>query len=336
MIRSITVGTVTAVATALIALSAAPAQAQLNGENLLGDTGVKNGTQSAPGWYLGSLNYRYHTDTIRNADGRRVIFDPNRSGSQTIHATVPLVIYVSKAKIFGANVGMMAVMPFANGTLEAPALGFEEKASTGPGDAYLVPLQLGWHTRRADVTAAFGLFAPTGRYDPDATDNLGKGMWSYELSLGTTIYLDRARTLSVSTTGFWETHSEKAGSAGATIGHGTSTGVTVGQIFTLEGGVAREFLHGAAHVGMAYYGQWKLTPDQLGIPADAAAAEAIGRHRVWALGPDVTIPLGTKSRLISLLNFRYLWEIGARMKTQGPSMLLTATFPVPSIKIPAK
>ena len=49
MIRSITGGIVTAVATALIALSAAPAEAQLNGENLLGDTGVKNGTQPAPG-----------------------------------------------------------------------------------------------------------------------------------------------------------------------------------------------------------------------------------------------------------------------------------------------
>jgi hypothetical protein len=38
--------------------------------------------------------------------------------------------------------------------------------------------------------------------------------------------------------------------------------------------------------------------------------------------------------LISLVNVRYFWEAGAQLKTQGQSLVVTAAFPVPSIKIP--
>lgn len=107
---------------AALTLMAAPAHAQLNGENLLGDMGVKSGTQPAPGFYVGNIFYRYRTETIRNASGDRITFDPNRSGNQTINVAAPIVIYVSRAKILGANYGMMAVVPLAKGALEAPAV----------------------------------------------------------------------------------------------------------------------------------------------------------------------------------------------------------------------
>jgi hypothetical protein len=321
---------------AVLILSAAPAYAQLNGENLLGDMGVKSGTQPEPGLYLGSLYYRYRTETIRNANGDRVTFDPNQRGSQTIHANVPLVIYVSRAKIFGANYGMMAVMPFANGALDAPAFGLTEDASNGPGDAYVMPIQLGWHGSRADVTTGFAFFAPTGRYEVDATDNLGKGMWSYEVSGGTTVFLDRRRTVSLATSAYWETHTKKKDTGDVRAGNVTLTGVRVGQLMTLEGGVGKSFLGGAASVGMAYYAQWKITADRFGVPVELPGDPSIDRHRVFAYGPDVTVPIALKSKLISLVNVRYLWETGARIKTEGPSFLLTATFPVPSIKIPVR
>jgi hypothetical protein len=68
----------------LVLLAATPAYAQLNGENLLGDTGVKNGSQPAPGFYVGNLYYRYGTETIKDADGERVTLDPFQRGSQTL------------------------------------------------------------------------------------------------------------------------------------------------------------------------------------------------------------------------------------------------------------
>ena len=164
MTKHLSIGVVLALAT----LVAAPASAQLNGENLLGDTGVKNGSQAAPGTYVGLLYYRYSTDTIRNKNGDVVSFDPSQPGSEVLHAVMPLFIYVTHKKVLGANYGMMTAMPFANATLEAPGFGFDSDVGEGPADLYVVPLQLGWHMPRADVISAFGLFAPTGRYTAGA------------------------------------------------------------------------------------------------------------------------------------------------------------------------
>ena len=315
------------------ALAAVPAQAQLNGENLLGDMGVKSGTQPEPGFYLSNIFYRYRADEITGPNGRTITLDPTQPGSHSINAAVPLMLYVSPKKLFGANIGMMAVMPFASGALEAPALGLSESASVGPSDLYVMPLQLGWHTQRADATAGVAFFAPTGRYSAGASDNIGKGMWSYEVSGGTTVYLDRQRSWSIAATGYWETHSGKDGEL--RIGQVPVTNVKVGQLFTLEGGVGKSFLGGAASIGMAYYAQWKLTADQMQV-AEAPVITLPDRHRVWGFGPDVTIPLASKSKLIALVNVRYLWEAGAQLKTEGQSLMVTTTFPVGGIRIPGR
>lgn len=318
----------------LATLVASPAQAQLNGENLLGDMGMKSGTQPEPGLFVGSIYYRYFTDTIKGPDGRQIVFDPTGQGQQTIHAAVPMTIYVTKKKVFGANFGMMAVMPFANGSLEAPGLGLTEEASTGASDLYVMPAQLGWHFSRADVTTGFAFFAPTGRHSAGASDNLGKGMWSYEVSGGTTLYLDRDRSISVSALASWETHTKKDGAV--TMGNVTIDEVKVGQLLSVEGGIGKSFLHGAASVGMAYYAQWKLTEDQMHVSAVPQTVGLPDRHQVWGIGPEIMIPIATKDRLISLVNVRYLWEMGARVKTQGQSLLVTTTFPVGGIKIGGK
>src|SRR5262245_19101130 len=119
---------------------ASPAHAQFNGENLLGDMGVKSGTQPEPGTYVSTIYYRYFADSIKAEDSTKSL-----EANQTINAGVPLVIYVSPKKLFGAHYSLMAVMPFANGSLEAPAYGLSGTATTGPSDLYVMPAQLGWH-----------------------------------------------------------------------------------------------------------------------------------------------------------------------------------------------
>jgi hypothetical protein len=312
-----------------MAMFATPAYAQLNGENLLGDMGMKSGSQPAPGFYLGTLYYRYKTESIKGSDGESLALDPTGNGQQTIQAAVPMAIYITKKKVLGANFGMMAVMPFANGALEAPGFGISDSASIGASDIYVMPAQLGWHKRTFDASAGFAFFAPTGRHTAGADDNLGKGMWSYELSGGTTFYFDEARSISVAATGYWETHTKKDGAVaveGLTIHD-----VKVGQLMTLEGGVGKSFLHGAASVGMAYYAQWKLTEDEFAV--SGLTLPVTDKHRVFGLGPDVTIPIATSTKLIALVNVRYLVEMGTQTKTQGQSLVVTTTFPVGGIKI---
>ena len=132
-----------ALALMLTLLVAPPAHAQLNGENLLGDMGVKSGSQPEPGLYVSSIYYRYFTDTLKNPVGDRIQIDPTGQASQTIQAGMPLLYYVSKKKLFGANLGAMAVVPIAKGALEAPGFGLSEEVSTGLSDVYVMPAQLG-------------------------------------------------------------------------------------------------------------------------------------------------------------------------------------------------
>jgi hypothetical protein len=314
---------------------ATPASAQLNGENLLGDMGVKSGSQPEPGWYVSSIYYRYFTDTIKDQNGKTQALDPTGTGKQTINAAMPAVLYVSKKKVFGAHFAAMAVLPIAQGSLEAPGIGLSENASVGLSDLYVMPAQLGWHFKRADVTAGVALFIPTGRHTAGASDNLGKGMWSYEVSGGGTLYLDAKRSISMATTAYWETHSRKDGEV--RVEDVTISNIKVGQLLTLEGGIGKSFLHGAASIGMAYYAQWKLTSDELTLAQSTAGVASIpDLHRVWGVGPEVTIPIATKTKLLSLVNVRYLWEQGAQLKTQGQTFIITNTIPIGGITIPGR
>ena len=109
------------VASGLTLLLAAPAQAQLNGSHTLGDFGVQSGSQPQPGFYAALFYLRYDTDTIKDADGNIVRLPQASPGSLAVAAAAPMVWYVSKTKVLGANYGAMVVLPFANASLEAPA-----------------------------------------------------------------------------------------------------------------------------------------------------------------------------------------------------------------------
>ena len=313
-------------ACAVTLLSAAPARAQLNGSHTLGDFGVNSGTQPAPGFYSALFYLHYGTDTIRDADGDTVRLAQNSPSSLGVSAIAPMAWYVSKAKVLGANYGAMLVLPFANASLEAPAFGFGQEVGTSFSDMLVRPIDLGWHTTHADIAAGFQLYAPTGRYERGGDDNIGKGMWTYEPFLGTTVYFDEKKTFSLATTAYWEFHGTKEDSD-----------TKVGQILTLEGGLGKSFLGGGLIIGGAYYAQWKVTEDQLRafeFPGGGAVEiNARNKHKVYGFGPDVTLPVATKSKLFALVNLRYLWETGARVKTQGQTFVATATFPIPSVKL---
>jgi hypothetical protein len=307
-------------------LLAAPAQAQLNGSHSLGDFGVQSGTQPAPGFYAALFYLHYSTDTIKDVDGNTVRLAPSAPGSIGLSAFAPMVWYVSKTKVLGANVGGMVVLPFANASLEAPAFQLDRPIDTGVADMLVRPIDFGWHRKRADVAAGFQLYIPTGRYEPGANDNLGKGMWTYEPFVGATVFFDEKKTLSLATTAFWEFHGNKQDSD-----------VKVGQILSLEGGLGKSFLGGGLVIGAAYYAQWKVTQDQLRqfvLPGgDEIGLDFPNKHKVFGFGPDVTLPIATKSKLFALVNVRYLWETGARVKTEGQTLVVTATFPIPSVKL---
>jgi len=302
----------------LIALALAlPASAQFAGHNLLGDFGLKSGSQAAPGFYAGYLMNRYSTDTIRGPGGGTLPGSGQRD--LTVYAHIGLASWVTSKKLFGADIGGMAAFPVVNLAIDFPRLDFEPQ-SYGYGDTYVQPLNLGWHLKRADILAGYAFDAPTGRYETGANDNLGRGFWSHELSLGSTVYLDQAKTWNVATTGFYELHTRREGD-----------NAKVGDILTLEGGAGKT-LKQIINVGVVYYAQWKMTTDE--APQGAGkTVETILRtkHRVYGVGPEFSIFLPTKmdaTGVKSGLSFvaRYFWETGAVNKTEGGGLTLSLAY----------
>ena len=308
---------------AALGVTSGQAHAQFLGHNALGDFGLQSGTQPDPGLYLAFMYLRYDSDTLRNRDGDRVTLDPDNPSSIGVNAYAAGIWNVTNFKILGANYGFMVFPAFTDNKLEAPILGQVNETDVGFTDLYIQPINLGWHTERADFLAGLGVYAPTGRYDPDASDNLGMGMWSFELFAGTTIYFDKAKSWHLATTAYYETHTRKE-----------DTDIKVGDILTLEGGFGKSFMGGLLNVGVSYYAQWKLTDDDLGQDIEALlGGRTLGKHRGFGVGPEVTFPIATKSKLFGLVTARYFWETGVRSNLEGNTFVINFTFPIPSVPL---
>lgn len=290
-----------------------PAAAQLLGFNIKGDQGLKAGTQAPVGAAVGGPLYWYNTDTVKNRDGKAIQPD----GDLTMFLGGPLLGVVTPKRILGANYGFLVVFPFANARIELPVL--DQDPEAGFSDLYVQPINLGWHARRLDVLTGYGFFAPTGRYEAGAKDNTGLGMWGHELFLGSTVYFDEKKAWHAATVGTLELHTGKQDSD-----------AEVGNLLTLEGGFGRDFLMGAARAGVAYYAQWKVSDDTLtGVPS----LFVDGRNSVAGLGPEVMLPIASKSAVYGFVTVRYQWEMGARSTTQGDALNVTIVFPLKPIKI---
>ena len=312
----------TAAICALVLTSLAPesANAQFLGHNFHGDYGLQGATQPPPGVWLAAFYLRYDGDRLRDRNGDQVKIDPEGRGELDTNSYVLGLWWVSNTRILGANYSLAVFPAFTDNVLEAPILGLDQRTDTGFTDLYIQPINLGWHTERADYTAGLGVYAPTGAYDPEASDNLGLGMWSFELFGGGTFYLDQKKSWHFATMAFYETHTKKE-----------DTDIQVGDILTLEGGLGKSFKEGSITAGLAYYAQWKMTEDDLGfeLPGD----RQLGKHQVYGLGPELTLPIATSKTLIGFVNLRYFWEFGARSTLEGNTFTFTMNFPIPSISL---
>ena len=84
-------------------------------------------------------------------------------------------------------------------------------------------------------------------------------------------------------------------------------------------------------MGLAYYSTYKLTRDRLeGLPNVLVR----GKNRVWALGPEVTVPLAARQTVYGFVTARYQWEMGARTTTEGGAWNVLVTLLTKPIRPP--
>ena len=291
--------------------------AQLRGNHILGDHGLRAGTQSQNGVSVSVPFYWYDAAKLINGKGEVVNAFPNLAVFMTgINASV-----VTNLKILDANYGASVFASFTSNRIESNVIQWD--IPFGLSDMFVQPVQLGWHRKKADFMAAYGVYVPTGKYTFGAIDNTGLGMWGHEITGGTTWYLNRKKSLNFSTVLSYETHSYKK-----------DTTMKAGDIFTAEGGFAKTFLKKLSNsskpmelnFGMIYYMQFKLTGDQL---PPGSRVYSIGKDHVYAGGIEGNALLPKTSSSIS---FRWLAELGAKNRFQGSTFLITLKQPLRSFQ----
>ncbi len=294
-----------------IALAPAEIKAQGLPPILRGDFGLKSGSQAPPGIYVTNLIYHYNPNTLVTSDGREI--ETRTRLNQGIYAFV--ATYVSNKKILGGHYSATWVLPLANIAIEGPIL--DSRTGWSASDMYFQPIQLGWHLKQADVVAGYGIYVPTGRFTAGANNNTGLGMWSHELSLGTTLYLNEKKSFHLATLATYNINSEKRG-----------TNQKVGDTLSLEGGVGVALMKGYANVGAAYYTQWKMTRDEnYNFPPGFS-----GKHRYIGIGPEFNTVLPISKTTPFFATFRYLFETGNRTATQGNVLFFGVTIAFPTVR----
>jgi len=282
-----------------------PAAAQIRGSYAPGMTAVNSGVLPEAGLTYMALFQPYSFDETKGADGQHLPF----AGKTSVMVDQNIFLWVSKTTILGGTYAAMADLPVANTSLTSVRFG-ALAAGSGFADSYYSPLTLGWRLSRADLQAAYGFMAPTGRFHAGETDNTGAGYWGNLLSTGQTVYLTANKATAVSAYEVYEFH-----------GTQKDTDVHPGQTFDIDYSVTQmlPLTHDKAtllQVGLVGYGQYQTT-DTSRPRFDAIDA----RYKVNALGATAGVVLPARK---VALNVKYFKEFSNQATVEGHSLQISA------------
>ncbi|HKF56803.1 MAG TPA: transporter, partial [Blastocatellia bacterium] len=232
----------------LLAMLGAPgrADAQVRGLYTPGVYSTNSGVQPEPGLTYSNLFLDYTFNELHGPDGERLQANP----SFTVLIDFNVFEFVSKKKILGANIGAVALIGVANASLSFAALG-NVAGGAGFSDSFYEPINLGWHLKRADIQAGYAFIAPTGRFVPGSTTNIGSGYWAHSPFAGETVYLTKNKALAASAFQFYEFHGTQTGTE-VHPGQTMSLDYSVTQVLPLQKTTLLQF-------GLIGYGQWQTT-----------------------------------------------------------------------------
>jgi hypothetical protein len=275
--------------------------------------------QPPPGAYYTQYNYVYLADIFRDRNGN--VVDTARVRGRTVaidtnvnlYAISPMFVWAPDWTILGARYAAYVALSFANPSLQAAidvveaGRRFEfDSGSWGLGDTFVQPIWLQWTFPRVDLTAGYGFYAPTGRFELGATDNVGLGFWTHQLQSAVAFHLDEAKTLSLVGVQTWQIPSRFQ-----------DQDLTPGARFDLNWGISKIWLGGMLETAALAYDTWQITHDH---GSDVAPLFGGVKDQVHAAGVQLGIPKWG-------LQVKYLREFGAVQRFQGS--VVTFTFALP-------
>jgi hypothetical protein len=331
----------------VILLCALPSLAQQKGQWAPGQYGLNAGVIPDPGITYANLVMNYSATQLYDSSGNRIL--QNVAGTYAFWVDENILFYVPKHKILGGYFMPYISINVANGSLVAdfpPLLpgtttGFNlSGGGSGFADLYVQPINIGWHfEKRVDFNVGYSFVAPTGRYTPGASNNVGSGYWGNDITSGTTLYITKNHATTANLTTDWEIHGQKTVASAST---GQLSKITPGQAFTDEWGIGqilplKKNFSQLAQLGLVGYDQWQVSNNGgnylvAGIPV---AASNVPYYSVHGIGVQANYILPAKS---FNLFFKYYDEYSAKARVKGRTIVFggmwTFKFPKPPAKQP--
>ena len=248
------------------------ANAQQKGQYVPGQYGLNAGlgVQPDPGFTFANITINYSANSLRNSNGSKVPVQ----GTYSFWAIENIFMYAPPTKILGGEFVTMASLNLGNGSLTADIPSTQFSASgggEGMADTWVQPANLAWHLNRVDTWVGYAFTAPTGRFSPLASNNVGSGYWGNNFATGTTVYLTKNKGTQINLATNWEFHGKKR-----------EINITPGQAFTDEWGLGQiiplqKNFSKLLQVGVIGYDQWQVSPNKgLTSPLPYYSMHAIG------------------------------------------------------------
>ena len=148
------------------------AEAQVRGVYPTGMSATNAGVMPDAGLTYANLFIFNARDESKGADGEVVA-----TGTNAVMIDLNTFVWVSRRTLFGgARFSAAATLLVSNNSLASDTAG-QLSAGGGFADFYFQPFILGWSTDRVAIRTAYGVLAPTGRFNAGASDNVGLREW---------------------------------------------------------------------------------------------------------------------------------------------------------------
>jgi len=257
--------------------------------------GIESAVAPPPGVYFTAEFVSYNITSVKDGNGKDLL--PNFNA--TAHAYAFGAFWLSPFKVLGAHYGLNVGVGLGSVSVEGLEFeGFPESdSSTGLADIFIVPLGLAWDWDRYHLAFLYGFNIPIGDFNPEEVIIFSFGGFIHEFDLGATVYLDKAKTWSITNWIHGEIHHKKK-----------DEDLTIGPFFTWDWAIGKKFFD-TLTVGPLGYAQWQILNN-----SGTSQFSNIGRERVYGIGGELGIAI---PQIASQLNLRVIQEFGARNRGQG-------------------
>lgn len=235
------------------------------------------------GWSFVNVSHFYYAGEFKDNDGNvSTLSEP-----VNVIANISGGLWGKKLESINANYNAGLIIPLANLAPNIETLELDPER-IGLGDIFIIPAMLTWNFGRITLNTRYTLWLPSGSYSEGSKSNRGKGFWSHNIGLGTTVYLDKASTWHVSAMNTYELNSRQK-----------ETNIKPGDVYTLEWGIGKT-IEQVFNIGLIGHNVFQLTKQKGGDNATSF------KHQLNGVGMEFNYRTQNKWVFITRWYLEYL------------------------------